>query len=526
MEEQLKKRKADNEGAALFAEENQGNLACELKGIKSAMKELLDHSRSQTMSMASMQHEMNDMKEEVKQMRSEMKNLSEKSDMLENANSRWFGEVDSRLKYHEVMLKNQKWEYSAPPPSSRYWRSVGHTEHDESYAGLEATDFLDQIKTNTCNMRYGKWPEGRHIISMSADVAYDAAFLPHWKEFADALMEHHHIIKWVAEKNAYGSSLYLADVELPREVTNLLSSALCLTHFQTLILKNNDFGRNGIEFALNCIEDNPILKKFVLGHNQIDEGEDFDRLCEIVKHHQSIETVHLVACKGDELNGFDMLHSIIIAGSNKLKDIDLSENDISTGGSTLISYFLGTNPILHTLALRGNELNDNDAKSIASALKRNTKLTCLDLNENPMITRVGWEALHKIEFDDTSLNSAADSNHTCDIVYPEELQLRNINQKNYDDWKAVRSQKIFNVLSSRNKNCSNVQHLGDVPLEIMPEMLNSIQKYSEYHFTSCVEEWAPTQDTDNDVRALSVLYEIMRKWDKALSVYESLSSCY
>jgi len=525
MEEQLKKRKADNEGAALFAEENQGNLACELKGIKSAMKELLDHSRSQTMSMASMQHEMNDMKEEVKQMRSEMKNLSEKSDMLENANSRWFGEVDSRLKYHEVMLKNQKWEYSAPPPSSRYWRSVGHTEHDESYAGLEATDFLDQIKTNTCNMRYGKWPEGRHIISMSADVAYDAAFLPHWKEFADALMEHHHIIKWVAEKNAYGSSLYLADVELPREVTNLLSSALCLTHFQTLILKNNDFGRNGIEFALNCIEDNPILKKFVLGHNQIDEGEDFDRLCEIVKHHQSIETVHLVACKGGELCGFDMLRSIINAGSNKLKDIDFSDNAISTGGSTFISDFLGTNPILRNLELRGSQLNDDDATSIASALKCNTNLTHLDLDENPMITYVGWEALQKAMFDDTSLNSAADSNHTCHLIYPEEyIGIQQFNEES-GDVKAVRSKKIFIALSSRNRNGSNIQHLTGVPIEILPEMLSSVQKYSDYHLSRCPDHNTPGRDND-DVTALSVVYEIMRKWDKALSVYESLSSCY
>ena len=96
------------------------------------MNQLLDHSRSQMTIMTNMQHEM-------KNIQGEMKHLREKCDMMERSlqtarvvvensssdisetaskfrdrvDSR-FADVEDRQKYHEVLLKNQKWEYSAP----------------------------------------------------------------------------------------------------------------------------------------------------------------------------------------------------------------------------------------------------------------------------------------------------------------------------------------------------------------------------------------------------------------------------
>lgn len=116
----------------------------------------------------------------------------------------------------------------------------------------------------------------------------------------------------------------------------------------------------------------------------------------------------------------------------------------------------------------------------------------------------------KAEFDPTSLNTAADSNHTFYIVGKASFNVNPLNKLSASiDPKKVRQQKIYHVLSSRNKECSNVQHLDDVPIEFLPDMLGSIQQYSDY-------------SKSGDIGALSVVYETMRMWDKAFSVYESL----
>ena len=50
-------------------------------------------------------------------------------------------------------------------------------------------------------------------------------------------------------------------------------------------------------------------------------------------------------------------------------------------------------------------------------------------------------------------------------------------------------------------------------MKVMPDMLCSIQRYSEYH----LHDDFPDQD-DDDIKTLSVVYEIMRRSDKALSI--------
>ena len=52
--------------------------------------------------------------------------------------------------------------------------------------------------------------------------------------------------------------------------------------------------------------------------------------------------------------------------------------------------------------------------------------------------------------------------------------------------------------------------------ELLPDMLVSIQKYANYH----VPVDAPRQAHD-DVKPLSVVYEILQRWDKSLAAFES-----
>ena len=50
-------------------------------------------------------------------------------------------------------------------------------------------------------------------------------------------------------------------------------------------------------------------------------------------------------------------------------------------------------------------------------------------------------------------------------------------------------------------------------MKVMPDMLCSIQRYSEYH----LRDDFPDQ-VDDDIKTLSVVYEIMRRSDEALSI--------
>lgn len=69
---------------------------------------------------------------------------------------------------------------------------------------------------------------------------------------------------------------------------------------------------------------------------------------------------------------------------------------------------------------------------------------------------------------------------------------------------------------------ANTQYFGDIDVNLLPEIVIAVQNYSS----------APTPskhriyDINKAVNALSIVHEIMLKWDKALALYETLgSSC-
>eukprot|EP00579_Thalassiosira_antarctica_P017897 CAMPEP_0201947038 /NCGR_PEP_ID=MMETSP0903-20130614/54733_1 /ASSEMBLY_ACC=CAM_ASM_000552 /TAXON_ID=420261 /ORGANISM="Thalassiosira antarctica, Strain CCMP982" /LENGTH=526 /DNA_ID=CAMNT_0048490159 /DNA_START=164 /DNA_END=1741 /DNA_ORIENTATION=- len=516
-----KKRKenGDEEFSLCAGHEKEDGLAHELMAIKSVMKELLDHSHSQ---MASIQDEMKSMNAEMKGMRNDVKNARDKCDAMEklmqqtqHANSRLkkkdtnfrdrmesrFDDVENKQRYHEVLLKNQIWKYSAPLPDG------------DSDLHPRSRRFLGQIERETCNMRHGTC-DG--TISIRASGPYDAtSFLPHWKEFANALQEYHYALKCLPKETS--SILNFSGVALPPEVLDLLSNALEFTHFKIFILARNNHGRDGIKFALEYFQNNPILEDFSLVQTQITDEDDVHQLCEIIKEHPSIDTLKVVSCCGEGMNGYDMLCSIMTCGESKLRHIDFWQNYVRTGGRTFISDFLARNPILQMLTLVDNQLDDKDAISIASALRSNTNLRYINLEDN-LITHVGFEALRKVVFDNSSLNAAAETNHTCAIhytVYPgdERLELEINGLVNFAESgdffepKALRGKKIYSVLSSRNRECSNVHYFNDAPVEFLPDMFGAIQQYSEYH----LQDNSPWQD-DDDVNALSIVFEIVRRW--------------
>ncbi len=74
-----------------------------------------------------------------------------------------------------------------------------------------------------------------------------------------------------------------------------------------------------------------------------------------------------------------------------------------------------------------------------------------------------------------------------------------------------RDRKIYSILSSRNKTISNVQHFDDIDVKLLPNVLESVQRYSKY----------ATRWHKHESKPLSIVYEVMRKWDKAFPLYKS-----
>ena len=418
--------------------------------------------------------------------------------------------------------------YSAPRPSQEYWDSLDDDGPPGQASDSEKAEaFLEQIKKKTEEMRYG---QGHRDIFILADPSYSTEFLPHWREFCDALEQYQYCLT-CSSKNGNNSTLQLSYMEIPDTVVGLLSKALESTYFTTFALQCNSFGQKGIEFALKYLKNNHVMKHFQLIENPISNMEHVEQLCQIVEDHPSIEdvTIHASSEQGGEVGGYEMLQMIMSAGKDKLTTINLYDNNIRTAGDTFISDFLITNPVLQKLELESNELNDDGPAAIAGALTRNTTLCRLELADNN-ITSVGWISLSKAVFDQTSLNSAADSNHTCSVGFPlnDDDEMQDIldsrkfieySTQGTSDPKKVRQKKIYSILSSRNRSCSNADHFEDVPVEFLPDMLSSIQQYSNYH----VSADAPRQ-ADFDVEPVSIIYEILQRWDKSLAVFESLSS--
>ena len=507
----------------------------ELSEMKSIMNDLMNQNRTQAENISSMLQMMQSQSRDINQltqandtMQGDINRLTQKchsieTSILDNSTATSLlrttcDRIEDKQKYHERLLQNQKWVYSAPRPSGEYWSSLDDEDEFD-----EVEDFLKQIQQCTEEMRYGTG-NGEIEISTGIGIPYNEEFLPHWKEFANALKQYHYHLKQTPD---ILSSLDLWNMELPDKVIDLLSNAFESTYFQKIDLRNNNFGQKGMNFTLKYLKSNRNLKEFCLEDNPIDNITDIKKLCKIIRSHPSTKTLHLIGCRGDNINGYEMLKMIMNAGKTKLEEINLSNNRISaTEGGTFISDFLATNPCLENLYLDGNCLNDNDAVSIAESLKQNHLLSFLDLTNNNL-TKTGWMALRKAEFNNTSLNAAADSNHTCNIKYPPDgsalIEAIDTSEMNGDrnltlafDPTWVRRKKIYKV-SSRNRELSNVEHFDDIHVKLLPKMLSSIQEYSNYQDDNI------SQDRGH-VHPLSIVYEICRNWEESIAVFEALSS--
>ena len=144
------------------------------------------------------------------------------------------------------------------------------------------------------------------------------------------------------------------------------------------------------------------------------------------------------------------------------------------------------------------------------ALKQNTTLRELDLETDDDNT-IDWDILDSAVFNPTSLNGTYDSNHYCKItVHERDMTSIMGNFNTYDDPILNRRKKLYNILSTRNRQRRNAAYFEseNIGIKHIPQILSLLKPFSEHYLHA-----------DNglrkrgEVKPLSIAFEILRDWN-------------
>ena len=461
------------------------------------------------------------------------------ADRLETKVDAVHKQADKALKHHEfneMILKNQSWKYSADELSEDYLEQSGYSQDEAEFL----VDAAKELKDATTKMRRGEFTYSHRkdiYMEMSDEEpplssAVNNELFSHWREFALALERFTPAINLLPANCESSFRFYY--VQLTPYAMRLVKEALVGKPFQVLEFINNNLGggeRGGMSVGsiLDVVESNKHLRKLEIANNQIG-NQHIERLCSAVRNHPLLAELKLNLCFEAGVSD-EMLASLLTIDDLKLENLDLCRSVITTVGITLLADFLATNPRLKKLSLSGNNLTDSDAVLIGNALRSNSILRCLILYDNN-ITEAGKEAFRPVIYEDSTLNAATDSNHTCSVQVGSLFDFGWVALKcwNLHEEKQInRGRKIYHLLSSRHKTMSNAKYFENIDVKILPNMLASVQKYFstlECHNEKVRRKGTPGTrrfaKTIDDVKPLSIVYEVMRKWDKAFPLYKLL----
>ncbi|KAL7451930.1 hypothetical protein ACHAWC_003684 [Mediolabrus comicus] len=444
--------------------------------------------------------------------------------------------IDKQHEYNNMLVRNQSWKYSVPVHNSEIYRinDVGYDEDVAEYL----SEYSECLKVFTERMRRGEFPsdysdgrKGIHLKWSEEDPILDGDAIskmsPHWEEFAKALKQFTPAFGVLPDDCE--TYFALENIQLPGNVPRLLRASLMNKPFQQLSFGykayvGDDEGMS-VDAIMDIVNSNKHLRKLRIGNNLIGR-DDIAKICSVVRHGSIVE-LDLHNCFENGI-GDEMVTSLLTNGDlAKLERLGMASNELHSSTITLLANLLATNPPLQKLGLEDNGLVDNDAEALANALRSNTTLRSLDVFDENTISDAGKEAFRLVLYNDSSLNSIADSNHSCIVAglyHSADLNMESaVGLYPFGGWNVDgkpesfnRARKIYNLLSQRNKSksTSNVQHFDDVDVKILPSMLKAAQRYA-----SVVHPYDRFLPGFCRVEPLSIVYEVMRKWDKVFPLY-------
>jgi len=326
----------------------------------------------------------------------------------------------------------------------------------------------------------------------------------------------------------------------------------------SLIIDDNALDKDGIALVTNFLQKKNAVTEFSMGSNSIGEGEDGKANVKLLRDTLQKNTTLEQLCLGSNLlRSNDRIFSTVmsgIKGSVSLTHIDLSGNEIKlTPSAKLIAKYLARNPVLVELNLDSNGMSSRSANVLAKALKKNTTLQHLslknnnitdncvpsftdllqnnntlrsvDLKQNNINIQKGRKDLLKLLCDPTSLDSIVNnSNHICSLIiagrnyggtYEEELN--NINRLKNDGEKI--RYKVVLALCVLNKDLFDPRSFDDIPLELMPNILDLVQKEIGYNGYGKEITRKNLKEKESTINRLNNIYETIHQWPAFPSLF-------
>eukprot|EP00956_Cyclotella_meneghiniana_P032164 scaffold87139_cov22-Cyclotella_meneghiniana.AAC.1 len=475
------------------------SLRAELQNdLQSQVDQLKIESSQLKEKAAQLEGEASRLEKENSELKTKIASLEEKVKSLENFNT-----AKRKSKYLEIVKKNELWEYPLAVPTMAELMSDGYSEEQS----VEVIRQIDYIKDVTTEMRRC---EVINFVDVSDDPVEPYFFyegmLPHYRQFADALMEYQHTINYMEDKSFLFTMV--RDSQLPAQVLSLLQEALKHTHFHRLEFHPIQTETEGarwryLDFIYNCVIENTRLEDFRLCDVTIEHSRYIDLLCELLNNKASLREIKLMS-SGTEGGVLREIFSKL--RTENVQEIDLSNNHLSNLRPTDMSEFLSSNPSLEELDLSNNPFNEQDIVYISDTLRHNNTLCRLRFRFGDPPTN--WNLLESAIFDSTSLNASYDSNHHCHLyIYSPGSDIGRFNT--CDDRALNRRKKIYVLLSKRNRRRENASFLEQdgIGIKHIPQILSLLKPFSEHH----LHDKKGTQG-DDEVKPLSIAYEIMRDW--------------
>jgi len=306
------------------------------------------------------------------------------------------------------------------------------------------------------------------------------------------------------------AELYMHECQFGNDGCRLLALAIGSSKtksLQKVTLLDCNVSDEGLVDIITSLSIHPHLRKLFWTGNRL-STKGCMALATLLRC-SATELEHL-ALGGNEINdeGVDALVPVL-KNCSHLHTLVLSNNlAISLKGWRCLATILESpnTSSLTTLYVSGNNIDDEVATTLTSALLSNHTLTSLGIIDyhNPSITNEGWKAFTKLLCDTSTVNSTFLSNHTLgymfnlrhDCSFQNTLRpLLELNQR--QDKKLVAMIKIL-----QNHNDFDMMPFFEWEFKVLPLMINWLERAS----TTLGWDWWPNIGP----RKLSSIYQFVR----------------
>ena len=389
-----------------------------------------------------------------------------------------------------------------------HWISMGYSESDAQLMEKLQNDikkYCDNSGDIDIDLR------GREDVG---ELPHHDMMVPHWKKLFKALQGRTNV------------EFHITGISLPTSLLDIAFPALHSVNILKLTIFGADLGGEGFQCLSSYIGNNSSLTSFGVGADQLDDLSVATALSNALKNHPTLKEVFIGDC-AFHASVFEK----ILEGCTRKKCLTLTFVDFNSDGIGVMADFISSNHPIEKLHLKDINIADNDTKLLVLALKTNTRLKELDLRENNEIAEEGEKAILKAMFDQTSLDSIVESNHTCKAYTKDhyegllsivgftlnpsivsvprprfylEREALYINGLNISTRKKIRK-KVVLALCGVDGDLFDLSHFNDLPLGVMPRVLELIQDHATTRMRManiCLEK-----------DALSRLFHTLRGWE-------------